>query len=358
MTPDLSTLCVGPDSSIRQAIALIDRNQKGLVLVTDEERHLLGTITDGDVRRAMLERESLDVPVSILLARKVRSLHEKPVTAPVGSDCAVLLRLMQDRAVRQLPLLDGHGRVAGLVTLDELVPDLVLPVQAVIMAGGLGTRLRPLTDDLPKSMLPVGDKPLIERIVEQLRKAGIRRVNLTTHYKSNLISQHFGDGRDFGVEICYVEEGRPLGTAGALSLLDTSNDPLLVINGDILTQVDFRSILDFHIEQQAYMTVSVRQYEFRIPYGVVETDGIVVTGISEKPLVRHFINAGIYLLNPEVCKFVPDSQSYNMPDLISSLLTSGQRVVSFPIREYWLDIGQPADYEQALQDVVNIKFNQ
>jgi NDP-sugar pyrophosphorylase family protein len=202
-------------------------------------------------------------------------------------------------------------------------------------------------------MLPVGDQPLLELIIEQLRQAGIRRVNLTTHYKGEIIARHFGDGRDFGVEIRYVKEDQPLGTAGALSLLDESDQPLLVVNGDILTRVDFRAMLDFHREHQAHMTVAVRQYEFRVPYGVIKTDGVAITGISEKPLARYFINAGIYLLNPKVCRFIPNGQSYDMTDLISRLVAAGRRVVGFPVREYWLDIGQVEDYQRALADVRN-----
>src|ERR1044072_3325114 len=171
-------------------------------------------------------------------------------------------------------------------------------MRAVIMAGGYGTRLLPLTDQIPKPMLPVGDRPLLEIIVDQLKEAGIRQVNVATHYKSEAISDHFKNGEDFGVDIRYVKEDQPLGTAGALSLLEESDEPLLVINGDILTRVDFHAMLNFHREHAADLTVAVRQYEFRVPYGVIDTDGVAVTGISEKPMVRQFINAGIYLLNP------------------------------------------------------------
>lgn len=353
MISDLSSMCISPDGSIREAMACIDSHatQARIALVVDEERRLLDTVTDGDVRRAILAGLDLDAPVSILQDRKRDSRYPEPVTAPADAKPATLLQLMQERRVRQIPLLDETRRVVGLVTLRELLPVDGLPLQAVVMAGGYGTRLRPLTEELPKPMLPVGGRPLLELIIERLREAGIQRVNLTTHYKGELIARHFGDGRDFGVEIRYVEEGRPLGTAGSLSLLDASNEPLLIINGDILTQVDFRAMLDFHQEHQADMTVAVRQYEFRVPYGVIETDGAMITNISEKPIVQHFINAGIYLLNPEVRQYIPNGQSYDMPDLITQLLAEGYQVVSFPIREYWLDIGQIEDYQKALTDV-------
>ena len=351
MVSDLTDLCIAFTTSIRQALACIDRNAKGIVLVTDPERRLLGTITDGDVRRAILAGQSLDASVGELLAYKVGLLYPQPVTAKAGTERTVLLQLMQERDVRQVPLLDADGLVVGLITLDELLPEKVLPLQAVIMAGGSGTRLRPLTEDLPKPMLPVGDRPLLELIIEQLREAGIRQVNITTHYKAEKITEHFGDGRAFGVELNYVSEDRPLGTAGALGLMERSQGPLLMINGDILTRVDFRAMLAYHQEHSADLTVAVRQYDLQVPYGVIECNGPVVRRLSEKPLLSFFVNAGIYLLQPSVYPFIPNGDRFDMTDLIQRLLEADRQVVSFPILEYWIDIGQLADYEQAQKDV-------
>ena len=356
MYTDLKTLCVNRGTNLRDAVAQMDVSRVGIVLVVDEQRRLVGTITDGDVRRAILANISLEEPVDLLLERKAGSRFAEPITAPADADSATLLRTLQENRVHHLPLVDGDRRVVALVRMDEFVAEQGPRLQAVIMAGGVGSRLRPLTEEVPKSMLPVGDRPLMELIIEQLRQAGIRQVHLTTHYKRDLISQHFGDGRDFGVEIRYLEEEQPLGTAGALSRLDGTAEPLLVINGDILTQVNFRAMLDFHREHGAEMTVAVRQYEFTVPYGVVETDGVVVTGISEKPVTQHLISAGIYLLEPEVCRHIPAAQPYDMPDLIAHLLQQGRKVVSFPVREYWLDIGEHADYQQAQADAANEGF--
>ena len=353
MSDAVKQLFVSVTHTLRECIAAIDKIGKGIVLVVDDDQRLLGTVTDGDIRRAILAGTDLDLPVQQLLEGRASTPYPRPITAPVGTPDAELLRLMNEHTIRQVPLLDEHGRVVDMALLSDLVKEYELPLTAVVMAGGYGTRLRPLTEELPKPMLPVGDRPLLELIIEQLRQAGVRRLNLTTHYKAELIAQHFGDGRDFGVAIRYVKEDQPLGTAGALGLLSASDEPLLVINGDILTRVDFRAMLDYHREQQADMTVAVRQYEFHVPYGVVETDGVAITGISEKPVVRHFINAGIYLLNSEVCRFIPNGQPYDMPDLISRLLAEGHRVVSFPVREYWLDIGQVEDYQKALADIEN-----
>jgi dTDP-glucose pyrophosphorylase/CBS domain-containing protein len=356
MISDLSILCIGPDDTIRQAIACIDRNEKGIALVTDETRRLLGTITDGDVRRAMLAGQSLDTPVSNVLAHKVHSPYPQPVTAPVDIEPVVLLHLMQERVVRQVPLLDAQHCVAGLITFDELLPNQTLPLQAVIMAGGFGTRLRPLTDHIPKPMLPVGDRPLIERIIDQFRESGIRRINITTNYLADKIVEHFGDGHGFGVEVSYVDEGRPLGTAGALGLMEMPQLPLLVINGDILTQVDFRAMLSYHQEHQAMLTVAVRKYELNVPYGVVENEGPFVQRLVEKPVFSFFVNAGIYLLEPAAHQYIPGGQHFNMTDLIQRLLDEGQPVASFPIHEYWLDIGQHTDYERAQADIKEGKF--
>ena len=358
MYTDLGILCVTRGTLIREAIAQMDRGRTGIVLVVDGENRLLGTLTDGDVRRAILANTSLEEPVDLLLARKARSRFAHPITAPEGADRATMLAILQRHSILHLPLVDQEQRVVGLVRLGDFVTEPGPHLEAVIMAGGTGTRLRPLTEDLPKPMLPVGDRPLLELIIDQLRQAGIKQVHLTTHYKRDLIAQHFGDGASFGVDINYVEEERPQGTAGALSRLDGLTGPLLVINGDILTQVDFRALLDFHQEHQAELTVAVREYESSVPYGVVETDGVAVTAIREKPVTRHLINAGIYLLEPEVHKHIPPSQPYDMPDLINYLLSQGRRVVSFPIREYWLDIGQQEEYQQAQVDAANQGFTE
>lgn len=358
MKVDLACLFVPPTSTIREAIACIDRGRGGIAIVVDEHQQLIGTITDGDVRRAMLAGIDLEMPISVLLARKVGTQYPKPVTALAGTEHEELLALMRQYVLRQIPILDDDGRVVDLVLLNDLVPTNELPLQAVIMAGGLGTRLRPLTEDLPKPMLPVNGRPLMERIIEQLQQAGIRRVNVTTHYKPEKIIEFFGDGRAFGVELNYVNEDHPLGTGGALGLMLTPAQPLLVINGDILTQVDFRAILAFHRDNKAEMTVAVRRYEVQVPYGVIECEGSRVQRLSEKPHMGFLVNAGIYLLEPAVFDFIPKGQHFNMTDLIQWMLDAGRTVVSFPVHEYWLDIGQHADYTQAQGDAKNGRFSE
>ena len=348
MATDLSSIIISPDASVRKAMEQIDRSGKGIALVCSDEWRLLGTITDGDIRRALLVGQDLDASVESILS--ARSPEKQPLTAPVGTDPQTLLSRMREGGVRQIPVVDEENRVHDLVTMYELMPDQTLPVHAVIMAGGRGERLRPLTEHVPKPMLPLGERPLLEHVVEQLSKAGVRRMNITTHHKGEVIEEHFGNGEDFGVDIRYVREDRPLGTAGALGMMCESSEPLLVLNGDIFTRVDFRAMVDFHMENQAAMTIAVRDYEVEVPFGVIETSGIDVVAITEKPSVRRLINAGIYLVDPSVCRFVPNGQAYDMPQLIEQIIENHGKVVSFHIREYWQDIGQLEDYEKARAD--------
>lgn len=348
---ELKVLFISPAHSIRAAMKCVDRGACGIALVVDQESRLLGTITDGDVRRAVLAGTDLESPVSAILASKFSTQYPKPVTASPATDRKTLVALMHEHVLRQIPVLDNDGRVVDLVMMDDLIPTRDLPLQAVIMAGGLGTRLRPLTDDLPKPMLPVGGKPLMELVIEKLRQVGIRRVNITTHYKPKKIFDHFGDGRAYGVELNYVNEDKPLGTGGALGLMHAPKEPMLVINGDILTQIDFRAMLAYHQEHRAVMTVAVKQYDIKVPYGVIECKGSLVCALKEKPQMHFLVNAGVYLLEPKAFEFIPNGEHFNMTDLIQWLLDADHIVASFPIIEYWLDIGQLSDYEQVQKDV-------
>ena len=350
MISDLSKICIGTRHSIKDAIVCIDSNIAKVALVVDDQFRLLDTITDGDVRRAVLAGEALDCPVSVLRDRKAANNHPEPITGFITATRTALLKIMREGSVRQLPLLDEDMRVVGLTTMNELAPTSELPLRAVVMAGGYGKRLRPLTDETPKPMLPVGNRPLLEVIIQQLHKAGIRDVNLTTHYKRDAITNHFGDGSEFGVNIEYIEEDDPMGTAGAIGRIDDSDDVLLVINGDILTGMDFKAMTDFHLEHEAMMTVAVREHELQLPYGVVHGNGVIITEIVEKPVIRNFVNAGVYLLNPEVRRKIPRTKPYDMPELIEMLIRDHGRVVSFPIHEYWLDIGEAGDYAKAMAD--------
>jgi dTDP-glucose pyrophosphorylase/CBS domain-containing protein len=352
VTPrEVSPYFVGQAMSIRAAVARMDASRLGIVLVVDEQRRLLGTITDGDVRRAVLAKVDLDLAVTRLLDRKAGTHYEKPLTAPAGRDRFEYLKLLKEHNLLHLPLLDPEGRVSDLVSLDEFVGEENASVRAVVMAGGKGSRLMPLTADTPKPMLRVGDRPLMEIILEQLRDSGIKQVQVSTHYHRDKIVEHFGDGRRLGVNLSYLHEDQPLGTAGALGTMETPSETMLVMNGDVLTQMDFRAMLAYHREMKADLTVAVTQYDIKVPYGVVECEGSLVTRLAEKPTLEFFVGAGIYLLEPSAFAYIPKGQRFDMTDLIQALVSSGHRVASFPILERWLDIGQQDDYARAQQQV-------
>ena len=354
MYTDLTDISAGPEKSIRQVLAQIDGSRKGIVLVLDPEGRLLGIVTDGDMRRAVLARLDLGDPITAVLTQKGDSEFAQPVTAPDGSDSANLLQTLRDHSIRHLPLVDQDQRVVSVVTLDDFVAEQESSVQAMIMAGGLGLRMRPLTEELPKPMLQIGGRPLLETIVEQLRNTGINQINIAVNHKLEKIVEHFGDGHAFGVDITYAKEDEPLGTAGALSLIKKPEDTILVINGDVLTQVDFNAMLAFHREHQADLTIAITQHEFQIPFGVVECDGPVVVELSEKPMMSYPVNSGIYLIEPSAYSFIPNGKRFDMTELVSRLLEEDRPVVAFPIREYWIDVGQLSDYEQAQADFPEI----
>jgi NDP-sugar pyrophosphorylase family protein len=228
-------------------------------------------------------------------------------------------------------------------------------MQVVIMAGGLGTRLYPLTNNIPKPMLPVGDQPLLQRIVVQLRDCGFNRIHISTYHCSEKIEQYFGDGQEFGVDIKYLVEEEPLGTAGALGLMGNPGQGILVLNGDVLTEVDFRKMIDFHHENSAVLTMAVHPYRVQVPYGVVESNGHHVLGMREKPQLSFSVNAGIYVLSPQAHARIEPGERMMMSQLIEALLCDNEKVIAFPFEEYWLDIGQHDQYQKAQSDISDLK---
>jgi NDP-sugar pyrophosphorylase family protein len=265
---------------------------------------------------------------------------------------------MREADVQHIPLLDPEGRVVDLALLRDLVTESGEDIHAVVMAGGYGSRLRPFTDATPKPMLPVGDKPLLERTIEQLRLAGIIDVHISTFYLHEKIVEHFGNGADFGVNLNYVQEERPLGTAGALGLMGRPERTTLVINGDILTTVDFRAMTEFHRGHNADLTVAVRLYEINVPYGVVDCENERVVALREKPTQKFFVNAGIYLVEPSAWNFIAAGERMDMTQMIDRLIAANAAVISFPVREYWLDVGRPDDYQRAQRDIASGKFEE
>jgi dTDP-glucose pyrophosphorylase len=355
---DVSKLFVRETDTIEQVIATIDRSGRvSVALVVDNRGRLINTISDGDVRRGLLAGLGLGAPASKLLEIKARTPYPKPVTAPFNSEPATLLSALQESGVRQLPLVNRNRVVKDIVIRSDFERLADQPFGAVVMAGGPGVRLRPLTENTPKPMLPVGGRPVLELIIGQLRDIGIRRICVTTHYRADKIVEHFGHGESFGVDIDYLNETVPLGTGGALGMLKKPREPVLVINGDVVTHVDFRALFAFHQDQRAEMTMGVRRYDVQVPYGVVDCDGARIRGLREKPTLSFFVNAGIYVLEPPVFDLIPANQHLNITDLATRLIGAGKNVASYPICEYWLDIGQHEDYRKAQQDAMVGRLN-
>lgn len=328
------------DTPMREVMQVIDRAGTQIALVTDENGHLLGIATDGDIRRALLRGEGLETPVN-------KFMNANPVTGLSDEDPSAWQRTMQRHSLRFLPLLNDQGCVQELVRVDS-IKEPERDNIAVLMAGGLGTRLRPLTEHEPKPLLKVGDKPILETIVESFVAQGFRRIKMCINYRGQMIRAHFGDGSAFGAQIEYIEETKRLGTAGALSLLrERPEHPFFVMNGDLLTKVDFVRLLEFHKKQTNAATLCVREYRYQIPYGVVQLDKYRIVRVKEKPVQYYNVNAGIYLLEPAVLDHIPPDQYFDMTTLIEQAIASHVRVGSFPLREYWMDIGRMEDFEQA-----------
>lgn len=339
-----------PAATITEALEIIDSESLRVALVTDTMGDLKGVVTDGDIRRALLRGEGLDAKVDSIM-------NTSPITANYGTVREELLQKMHQHDILFIPLLEGK-RLVGLETLHSASVDKTVYQNPVfIMAGGFGTRLKPLTDSCPKPMLKVGGRPMLETLILSFRKEGFVNFYISTHYMAEKISDYFGDGSNLGVKISYVHESTPLGTGGALGLLpiDKSNKlPLIMVNGDVLTKVNFRKLLDFHLENDADATMCVREYDYQIPYGVISGEAGRVTRISEKPIQRYFVNAGIYVLSPLVINSVEKNREVDMPDLLECHMKTRDKVMMFPIHEYWLDIGRMEDFKRAQSDIYAI----
>jgi len=334
-------LLIAPTTTMREAISCIDAGNAQIVLVADERGTLLGTVTDGDVRRGLLRGLSLGDQVAEVMNRT-------PTTADPAEDRGAILALMKRRLVHQVPLVDERGAVVGLETLDELLHPGRRDTPVVLLAGGLGIRLRPLTDEVPKPMLRIGEKPILESILGSFVEYGFCRFYFAVNYRADMIERHFGDGSKWDVQIDYIREAERLGTAGPLSLLpELPAEPIVVMNADILTRVNFSHLLDFHRQSSAVATVCVREHRHTVPYGVVDMLDSVLTRIEEKPVYRSMVSAGIYVLEPHTFRHLPRGGYCDMPALLQNLIDRGMRTAGFPIHEFWLDIGRLEDLERA-----------
>jgi dTDP-glucose pyrophosphorylase len=343
----LAKVLVPPWASVRAVLESMTAGAKQVALVVDEGSRLLGLVTDGDLRKALLRGASLESKIEEVMNRR-------PLTAEPSIGAEQAFQLMRRHFIRHLPLLDGERRVVDLLVMDDLLPPAVaLDTCAVIMAGGQGTRLAPLTDSTPKPLIRVGGKPLLELLLERLRQSGIPEVILALHHKSDLIRGYLGDGTRLGLRLDYVEEPEPLGTMGGLTLMrDRLRSPFFVVNGDILTKCDFRSMWEHHRAQRdVAMTVGVSLHQVDIPYGEFALRDGRVTMLEEKPRKEFPVNAGIYVLEPSAVDLIPPSRYFDATDLIRLLLSQDRGVAAYLIREYWLDVGHHRDLEKANRDV-------
>ncbi|MEO5340322.1 MAG: nucleotidyltransferase family protein [Magnetococcus sp. MYC-9] len=342
------SVLVQPESTILETIQVIDRGALRIALVVTPERRLLGVVTDGNIRRGLLNHVDLQEPVS-------RIMNPKPITVRVTDAREQVLALMSVREIEHVPVLDEQGILVGLEILQELAQPAAKTNWVVLMVGGLGSRLGPLTQECPKPLLRVGGKPILEVILESFLEYGFRRFYLSVNYKKQMIKEYFGDGSAWGAEIRYLEEKERLGTAGSLSLLsERPEEPFFVMNGDLLTRINFQHILDFHAEHQAQATLCVRRVEQVIPFGVVEIDQHRLTRIEEKPTQHYFVNAGIYVLDPALLSMVADGHYLDMPDLFRQAIRQGHSAAAFPFLDYWMDIGQMGDYDRARQEYAQV----
>jgi dTDP-glucose pyrophosphorylase/predicted transcriptional regulator len=339
-------ILVSPDTSMEETIAIIDKGALKLALVVDADCQLLGVVTDGDIRRALIKHLSM--------ASKIEEvMHRTPLIAPPNTSRATLLNMMNAKGLTAIPIVENDV-VIGLETLQKVMDAKRYDNPVFLMAGGFGTRLKPLTDNCPKPLLKLGDKPILETILENFITSGFHQFYISTHYMPEAIQQHFGDGGKWGVDIHYVHENSPLGTGGSLGLLpaDLPDLPVIMMNGDILTKIDFELLLEYHNQHQPVCTMCVREDEYQVPYGVVEADDCKIISLVEKPVHKYFINAGVYVVSQSMILSVNRNQRIDMTELIENSIVSDHYVAMFPVHEYWLDIGKMVDFYQAQKDVM------
>ena len=331
---------INQNASIKEALEVIDKGAIKVAVVLSDDGLLLGMLNDGDIRRALLKGMSLGDSIAGII-------NKHPVVANINDTKERILELANEKKLHQIPII-SNGKLIGIQDIREFLAPKNKPNKVILMVGGLGTRLRPLTNDVPKPMLDVGNKPILHTIVENFAKYGYTDIIMCVNYKSEIIKEYFGNGDKFGVKIEYVLENQRMGTAGALSLLkERPKDDFFVMNGDLLTNVNFEYLHEYHKDSNALASICIRKYEMQVPYGVVNVRANKVTSIEEKPTQSFFVSAGIYMFSPIVLDFIPKGVFYDMPTLFSELLKQGFAVYPFFIREYWLDIGKMDEYRRA-----------
>jgi dTDP-glucose pyrophosphorylase len=338
---------ITPGTSLIDVMRMLDKVALQIAIVVGEDGCLMGTVTDGDLRRGLLSGRDLNSTVDLVM-------NAKPFISSPDEEREDIVEAMQVRELQHIPLVDESNRVVGLFTIDEILRNPELPNWAVIMAGGVGSRLYPLTEHAPKPLLNVGERPILETIITHLKKSGFDSIMLSVNYKADMIREYFGDGDNFGVHIEYLTEDKPLGTAGALGLIDKRHpllrQPFLLMNGDVLTEMDFSRIIHFNDSESALATMCVREYFNEIPFGVVRLDNHKLVALEEKPIQSFFINAGVYALAPRILEYIEPGHHCDITEVFARALEDKRNVTAYPITEYWRDVGSYEDLDQAQQD--------
>ncbi|HWU42001.1 MAG TPA: nucleotidyltransferase family protein [Bdellovibrio sp.] len=339
-----SEVLISPSDTLRRAMEIIDRNSIQICFVINVDGKLVGALTDGDIRRALLKSARLEDSVDLYMNRNPKSIQD-------GNSRMEILEKMRLWNIRHLPVLDASGKVLRIETSDHLLGLAKRTNKVVLMAGGFGKRLSPLTDSIPKPLLKVGGQPILETIVKRFRDMGFSDFIFVVNYRAEMIREHFGDGEKIGVRIQYIQEEAPLGTCGGLTLLkERPQEPFFVMNGDILTQANFAAMLDEHISLGSAATMAVREYYIEVPYGVVKVDGHRILSIEEKPKELSYVNAGIYVLSPDAWDLIPKKKFFDMPGLFIALKEHNEEVNCYRLKDYWLDIGRMEDFHKAQSD--------
>ena len=339
---------LGINSTIKDALQTINNGGLQIAIVVDENDALVGTVTDGDIRRGLLNGLDLNSSVSLVV-------HKSPSIASVGDTKESILKIALAKKLHKIPLVDELGKLVGIEDIEDIIKPVGKTNRVILMVGGLGTRLRPLTQDTPKPMLKVGNKPILQTIVEKFAEYGFVNITMCVNFNASIIRDYFGDGKEFGVNIDYVLEQKRMGTAGALSLLkERPSEPFFVMNGDLLTNVNFEHILNYHTLNKATATMCVREYDYEVPYGVVKMNDNKIIEIAEKPVQKFFVSAGIYMLSPEILDIIPQDEFYDMPTLFEKAIAQDKNVISFPIHEYWIDIGRLEEYQKANEEYAKV----
>ena len=328
-------------TTLTDAIKALNCSGVKLLLVQDDQGKLCGTVSDGDIRAALLDGFKLESPINEMA-------NYKPIVVRKDKSRATILNLMLHHKIQQIPVVDDDFCIIGLHSFDKIVEHEPRTNRFVIMAGGKGTRLRPYTEDCPKPLLKIGGKPIIEHIIERASNEGFKNFSISINYLGEMIESYFGDGSRWGVNIEYLHENTPLGTAGALGMLEPHpNESFIVTNGDLLSDINYTKLLEFHLANDALATMAVQTYELQNPFGVVHTKGIDIVAFEEKPIYRAQINAGVYVLSPATLKHIPVNEHYDMPAVFEQLNAKSQRTVVYPMHEPWLDVGRPDDLVKA-----------